>query len=363
MLMQTPSTGDSSCQALYGPGTIAAALDIDNFDAVVFLIQFNQGYPMTIPDMAKAFTMLDKVPATTPDTQPIAVSSGGGGHSGLDRRATAPATIACNNGAYHNTKDGMEGDDPTLCNHPTFTINLPLITLPNIDQTADQVLKRIIPAPNGDCKIVVYPEQQSFPDYGMTILGSASAIACGLNAGSTLVGDTIPVGSVTTLAPSSATTGAVPVSDGSQSTNGENGAFVAAPPEAPFAPINSTQAVCIGFSNTANDLCLPAGTYGNQDGGLGFTLSDAISLTVPSGTGYSLTAKYTPAKNPNSDSSSDGGGASSHVSKRDVSNVYSVDTQSSIQLKNDFTQISNPGSGGTFVIASPSDPPAVCLFT
>ena len=330
---------------------------------------------MTIPDMAKAFTMLDKVPppSSNPDPNPIG-SNGpvGGGRPNPNRRDTPAATIACNNGKWQNTKNGMQGDDPELCNHPVFTINLPAITLPNIAQTADQVLKRIIPAPGGDCKIVVYPEEQSFPNYGLIILGSASAIACGLNVASTLTGNIIPPdGDTTTSSPTTATVAptttpfsnsTVPISSGSQSTNGENGAFVAAPPAQPFAPITSSDAVCIGFSNTQNTLCLPAGTYGNQDGGLGFTLSDANSITVP-GPGFSLTAEYYPEPDPQHGAPGPGMGGGNHITKRSIRDTYSGSTSNNDDLDADFKGISNPNSKGTFVIHSPSDPPSVCLFT
>ena len=281
---------------------------------------------MTIPDMAKAFTMLDKPPSgdsLKTDT------------SGEVNAAKVPASITCNNGPWEPTRFGMQGDNPDLCNHPKFAINRPKITLPIINQTADKVFNRIIPAPNGDCKIVVYPEQQSFPDYNMTILGSASAIACGLNAGSKLDGTTIAV------------------SNGSDSTSGQNGAFVGAPAQKPFAPITKDQAVCIGFSNTQNTLCLPAGTYQNQDGGLGFDLVYGNSLTVP-GPKYSLTTSFTTLPGEH------GGGG------RPVSNTYNSNTQSSnpaIGISEDFEDIHNPNMDGSFKVASPSDPPAVCLFT
>ena len=35
------------------------ALGMMNFDAVAFLLQFNDGFPMTIPEMAKHFYVID----------------------------------------------------------------------------------------------------------------------------------------------------------------------------------------------------------------------------------------------------------------------------------------------------------------
>ena len=57
-----------------------------------------------------------------------------------------------------------------------------LITLSNIGVSADKVFNRIIPAPNGDCKLVAHPGDAVFSDYNVTMNGLPSAIACGLTA-------------------------------------------------------------------------------------------------------------------------------------------------------------------------------------
>ena len=151
----TDFIGDKSCQVLYGPGTIAFALGMENYDAVYFFLKFNQGYPMSIPDIAKAFTMLD----APPSGNSIQTTVIGGSLA-----ANAVASIECNNKPGALSKYGWEGDKPTLCNHPTFSINRKLITLPIINQTADKVYDRIIPAPNGKyCKIVVFPTNAGLP--------------------------------------------------------------------------------------------------------------------------------------------------------------------------------------------------------
>ncbi len=97
--------GNPNCQALYGPGTIATVLGMNNFDTIVFQIQFNLGYPMTIPDMAKNFYVIDP-------------NKKGDGDDKI-------ATIKCNNkkGTPAGKAGIVGGDNPTLCNHPTFTIN------------------------------------------------------------------------------------------------------------------------------------------------------------------------------------------------------------------------------------------------
>lgn len=92
-------------QALYGPGTLTGTLKLNNFDSVAFLLQFNDGYPMTIPEMAAQFYVVN--PKVAKD--------------GQDKIAT----IKCNNGGwYQNPRFGTSsGDNPSLCNHPTYQIN------------------------------------------------------------------------------------------------------------------------------------------------------------------------------------------------------------------------------------------------
>lgn len=41
--------GNPNCTAIYGSGTLSSVLGLNNFDSIAFLIQYNQGYPMSIP--------------------------------------------------------------------------------------------------------------------------------------------------------------------------------------------------------------------------------------------------------------------------------------------------------------------------
>jgi hypothetical protein len=90
-----------SCQAVYGPGTLSAVFDWDYFDAIAFLIHFNKGYPMTIPNMAAAFQFNGTVGAL--------------------------AAVDCHNGKWvlvgHSAAAGWDGDNPKWCNHPQFSIS------------------------------------------------------------------------------------------------------------------------------------------------------------------------------------------------------------------------------------------------
>jgi len=75
-----------SCQAVYGPGTLSSVFGWDYFDAIAFLINFNNGYPMTVPDMATAF-QFNGTTATT-----------------------SVATVDCHNGKRHQVSRGWVGE-------------------------------------------------------------------------------------------------------------------------------------------------------------------------------------------------------------------------------------------------------------
>ena len=81
------------------------ALGMDNFDAIVFLTQFNQGYAMSIPEIAAAFYVVNE---TLPG-------------DGSDKMAT----ITChNNKGIPAGRAGIVGaDPPNECDNPVFTLN------------------------------------------------------------------------------------------------------------------------------------------------------------------------------------------------------------------------------------------------
>ena len=51
--------GNPNCTAVYGPGVIGSVFNWNNFDPIAFLLANNHGYPMTIAEMAAAFTVVD----------------------------------------------------------------------------------------------------------------------------------------------------------------------------------------------------------------------------------------------------------------------------------------------------------------
>ena len=101
---------------MYGSGSLAMSLGLNNFDSIVLLEQFNNGYPMSIPDMAAIFYVVD-------ETKP---------GDGSDKMAT----ITCHNslGPVPNGRAGeldqhMNGDDPKWCDNPVFAINRSVLRL------------------------------------------------------------------------------------------------------------------------------------------------------------------------------------------------------------------------------------------
>lgn len=90
-------------QALYGAGTISSVLKMDNFDSAVFLINYNFGFAMTIPELAEKFYVVDP-------------TKEGDGNDKV-------ATIHCNNTKGVPSRSGWLGDKPGLCNHPFYSIN------------------------------------------------------------------------------------------------------------------------------------------------------------------------------------------------------------------------------------------------
>lgn len=48
------------CQVLYSAGTLTEILGLNSFDAIAFLIHFNDGHAMTIKEMAANFYVIDE---------------------------------------------------------------------------------------------------------------------------------------------------------------------------------------------------------------------------------------------------------------------------------------------------------------
>lgn len=96
--------GNKDCQALFGSGTLTQSLKMNNFDTIAFMIQFNNGYAMSIKDMAAAFYVVNE-------------NKPGDGDDNI-------ATIECDN--HKGTQAGragmVGGDSSKVCARPSFHI-------------------------------------------------------------------------------------------------------------------------------------------------------------------------------------------------------------------------------------------------
>ena len=148
-----------------------------------------------------------------------------------------------------------------------------MITLSNLNATASDIYNKVIPDPDGDCKLIAYPGTQYYETYNLSVTGLPSAIACGLSASSNTGGVSLSVD-----------TGTSDNTTNTTSTDGQGGAYVPAPSGSPFAALSNNDYVCLSYSGAS--LCLPPGTYQKQSG-LGFEIKNVDTLTLPAG-GYEL---------------------------------------------------------------------------
>ena len=255
---QCQTLGNQNCTAVYGPGVLSTVFGWDNFDSIAFLIQYNKGYPITLPELASYFYNIDDP------------SNSGDGSDQI-------ATLKCNNKkGTSNAFGGWEGNDPGKCANPSFQLNRALITLPVLNETADKIYDRIIPNPGGDCKLVNNAANDlNIPEYNLTLRGQPVAIACNVSASEVIDGTVVALDPTSNQTPTN-------VSAANSSTDGLAGHQISVPAPTPFAALlNSTSALCL--NGQGGVLCLPNGTYDVQRGTLGFTLSGIDTLTMPAG--------------------------------------------------------------------------------
>lgn len=241
--------GNPACQVVYGPSVMANVFKWELFDAITFMIQFNHGLTMTIPDMGKAFTSVDPWAGTT--------------NPGITPQI---ATITCTN---------QGGKD---CEGPAFKLDRAMITLPNIGQTADKVYPRIVNAQGqGDCKIVAASMSgMNFPDYNYTLLNTPVSIACGLG---TVDVNANAVAYGTFGGSSSPGTTSNPASQSTDGNGGEAQTAFSGTQTAFAALLSSTNGLCL--SGSKGSICLPNGTYAPQTGGMGYNSQYTTDMTLP----------------------------------------------------------------------------------
>ena len=286
--------GNPNCTVMYGPGIIASVFGWSNFDAVIFMLKYNNGHAMPIPEIAAAFKVI--APGTAEQLGPALASS-------LDTRSDEEiATIHYDtNYLYYPQQFSFD---------PTFQLNRNLITIPVIGQTADVVFNRLIPNPGGDCKIIEDPGTYQYAQYNLSVSGAPVAIACNVTSTGTtdgtsnLVANMTAQGALSTARTGPGTgsvdgTGTVSVNGtwasgppvmANSSTDGQDHRTVP-PPQPPLGlptTLNSSNAVCM--SGPSSGQCFPTGTFQTQQGSLGFNSSDATNLSMPTGSWISYNA-------------------------------------------------------------------------
>lgn len=222
---------DPNCVAVFGAAMIAQVLRIPVYDAGLFLMQYNQGFPMSIEEMAPWFKIAS--PGHPSDT------------------ADQIAVIDCHNKWAPSTNE-VNGPRPDrdFCTKPTYSINRTLITIPHLNLTAVQVADRMSKGNASDCRMENYPNGQYLRNYNLTIRGIPTTIACGINPGLNVSGQLVDP---TTLQAISNET----VSAASNSSAGIAGLYIAPPPKSSFAPLP-----CACFQDTSNNkACLLNGNY------------------------------------------------------------------------------------------------------
>ena len=358
-----------NCTALYGPGVIGASLKWDNFDPIAFLLQYNNGYAMALPEIAAAFYIVDS-------------SKPGDG-------ADKIATISCQAQRSGCTRFACPGAERGVCGKATFKLNRPLVTIPVLNQTADKIYDRIIPKPHGDCKLINDMSEDHYAEYNITVTGSPAAIACGVTA--SIANNTLPTANSTSptanhTSPNLSSANSHNISSlasgnysrpmfsnssrpvslindpeaynglpaashslGNMSTDGSIHE-VAAPSPTGFTPnaLNATNAVCL--SGSGGNMCFPNGTYGIQTGVFGFDSSKVNSLSLPAGASLSFTV---PAK------------GKPHQALSLQTWRYNTNQPSSNQnfVHNFHSIVATAFGPRTFDAQVPDGPPVVCLFS
>ena len=309
----------------------AAAFKWDNFDPVAFLIQFNEGYPMTIPDMANSFYVI-------PPKKD---------QSSTDNGDNQIATISCT-GRPPCTRWTCDMDYLKHCKNPKFAIKKNMINVPVLNQTADKLYDRIIPKPGGDCKLVADVAARRYGASNITQTGAPVAIACNISASLDVNGSAVAVQSLDGGNPQVATLH----SSGNASTDHaiHNDA---APPPAGFANVlNATNAICFD-----NKVCLPNGTYDGQAGGLasGVDFGGISSMTLPVGASMRFIVELPPPAQRIVEPQ--------HISYTRNQTTANADFSRAMKVLSKQTM----GQGGHHnpfdALVPGPDPPVLCLFT
>ena len=160
---------------------------LDIFDVIVILSAFNNGFPMSILDLAAVMPVKDYTKQGWSNDKPVYIDCG-----------RSLAVQARQIGVYEGYSVTGDGNDQTpeqgyKCPSATFHVNRSLIRLPGLNLTAGEVYSRIIPAPGGDCKLLSDPaDSVQIPYVNLVVTGRPVGIECNItqNTGAVLNPDT-----------------------------------------------------------------------------------------------------------------------------------------------------------------------------
>lgn len=372
---------------------------LDIFDTIIIFIAFNNGFPMSILDLAAVMPVKDYTQQGWANDKPVYIDCG-----------KSLAVQARQIGAYEGYSVTGDGNDATpeqgyKCPSASFHVNRSLIHLPGLNLTADEVYGRIIPAPGGDCKLLSDPaDSVQIPYVNLAVTGRPVGIECDVtqNAGISLNPDTNLTSSNTLGAngtsqkqgtqlvwnvaalsnvKSSSATNLTQLALNMTSNSSSNGNLTypktgivstessssqaltpMAPPPTDFVRFNDTNAVC--FSAPNQYLCLPNGTYETSTGGWGFNSVQVTALTLPSGA--SMNFSYPLSLDQKSDGI-DGNPYAASAGDQDYTDqvaFYQSIAAGSTQQNDLQTKMKNLASSSkVFDLFVPNSPPGVCLFS
>ena len=312
-----------NCTILYNAGVLARTFQWNNLEAVSFLLQYNQGYAMTMTDLAAAFNGSVVNYSTTPGNGIVSILC-------QNHKPQPCLHQVC--GTSSNPGE-VSDEDTSKCNTPKFVINLDMIQVPTLNVTASSLQSRIIPTASGggDCALVGTTQNGTYSNaLNQTIAGIPSAIICGIDqtsilsttsaasangtvVGSSLAGNstaqgaallnandgiyyngsvaaTNTTGTNTTAATNGTTSDGygdgsgdtdpgIQYSPANESTSGA-GQLETFPPITPFASL-ANLAVGLGQRNSSTVTYFVSGQYSTQYNTYGFALAAASTGTGP----------------------------------------------------------------------------------
>ncbi|MCJ1280333.1 hypothetical protein MMC21_008160 [Puttea exsequens] len=206
--------------------------------------------------------------------------------------------------------------------------------LPILNQTADKIFDRIIPAPNGDCLLVAHSGVEKLPDYNVEVTGLPSEIVCELKPDAKVGGVIVPPGN---------------------GTGPGGGDCPHASKQTAFKKLDPDHYACLAKSDGDDPpFCLPPGKYQGQ-GEMGFKMGDVDTLKFPSSGDWNFTIHFENAPQYRSSRPQGSTTRSWTQSQKPDPDVLKIDMDAVDQNRDDQAWFSIDGPDGP--------DPVCCLFT